>query len=142
MSDTKPVIIGTIGDVDPLNDGGIILDHGDGRPTLDYFVCQNDEEYEDEKRIYLRYRADVLDIEDDLKTARSRHGWIDVGDVAQSSGQSVRALIRESRGTPVQRAWCIWTCALHYGWENFDSYPDQMTGPEVEAFCEQFEVKA
>lgn len=135
-----PKCIGTVGDVDPTNDGGIILDHGDGEPTLDYFVCQNDEENDDDKRVYLRYRACLSDLETDVRTARNRNGWIRPGDVARSCGYTTRDYIRSCRSTdPRVKAYAIVDAAGYYGWENFDSYPVQCSADEVTAFVEQFE---
>jgi hypothetical protein len=120
----KPVPVAQIGDSSPLNWGGYIVDHGDGRPTLRYMIGS--------EGTYWVHGADILDIETDIKTAKSRNGWIDIGAVARSCGESVRTLIRAARGNWVAKACVIEACAGYYGWGEFDSYPVTMTEAEAE----------
>lgn len=134
MLDKKLKMIARIGDHDPLNEGGAILDHGDGRPTLSYLIPDEDsaDDYGEPTRFW-RYGADVLDIDDCVNGPGNP--WIEAASVASSTGMPEAELRRLSAGTVKERALAILTVAGYYGWEEFDAYPLMFNREEAREYA-------
>lgn len=131
-------IVGRVGDRDPMNDGGVILDHGDGGPQLVYMVGV-DLDNED-RAFWLRYTCDLLDIDEALNGPGNR--WADVGDVASSCGMTAEELIRLSKSSEVgERAVALIAVAGYYGWEEFDRYPERYTEAEAQAWADMLDER-
>lgn len=145
MLDESIRIVGHVGDRDPLNDGGVILDHGDGRPTLLYLVSVEGgpKRYDCEAcggvctLEFYKYGADILDIDD---IVNGEHAWADAADVARSCGwdeAELRGMARSENLT--ERCHAIMAVAGYYGRENFDGQPYRMHHDEAEAWAAALE---
>lgn len=134
MFDQSIRIIARLGDRDPLNDGGVILDHGDGRPTLIWLTDADSDsvdEYGDPTH-YLEFRCDILDIDDAVNGPGNQ--WVDVQGVSSCCDIPEAELKRLAAGTVQEQAMALWIAAGYHGWEEFDSYPQRLTKEEAEEF--------
>ncbi len=125
-------IVGRVGDRNPLNEGGVILDHGDGAPQLVWLTGIDDDEW-------LRFTCDLLDIDDALNGPGNQ--WADARAVASCCDMDPAELVRLSKSDDLQeRAWALISVAAYYGWENFDSYPERYTEAEAEAWSDMLDA--
>lgn len=137
--DPEVRVVATVGDVDPLNEGGAILDSGDGRPVLVYFVEAGETEYDSEQQeareVYLRFTVDVLDAET-LVNER----WVELKNVARSCGWRVEDMRADAMGTLKEKAYVLMAIAGYHGWESLDTDPGRYTSAEVEEWTEGLRV--
>ena len=149
MSKRKPIkIIGYVGDCHPIEyGGGIILDHGDNRPTMRYFEPWNDSDnspievydiaLDQRKRVIGDGgKVYVVPIEycDKWIYALERYGeWYDdrLPDVASFTGKTREELIdMVCSDDPIERALFYETLASYVGWHNLAD-GERWTRPEL-----------
>lgn len=116
-------VVGTIGDVNPVDyGGGVVLEDGVGVCSVEWYEPLDEDD--DGSDVWV-YRVDIdHGVED----------WMELNAVARTSGLDVAELTAgfDSKD-PVTRARAWWTLACHYGWHELDSYPDRLTYAEAEA---------
>lgn len=129
-----------VGDVDPLNDGGAILDHGDGRPNVVYLVaCEDGPTRQCEvcdgacSLLFHKYTVDLLDIDDAVNGPGNQ--WVDVDGVASSCGTTAEDLRALAMSEDLRDKFsALYMVAGYHGWDEFDSYPVPMNHKEAEEF--------
>lgn len=134
--------LGSVGDVNPVDYGGgyIFSVPGGGTPHLEYFEGLDSDEraedlsYEDdadEKIDALKVKLYRVDLGKDGPSFLSDYDWVDWEAVAGSTGQDASAYAPGKLRTTQARALAVQDAAGHYGWHEFDHYPDQLTVGEL-----------
>lgn len=114
-------IIGTIGDVNPLDyGGGFVYRDDDGGHSIEWYEPEDDTN-EDCAILVYRFPIDG-----------GAESWMDLASVASSADHASIAEDFKS-DNPVVRAYAFWSVAGHYGWHNLDSDPLRLTRAEAEA---------
>lgn len=141
-------VVARVGDRDPLNDGGAILDHGDGRPTLIWLEsfedapvntrCEQCGIGEKCRLQFLKFGVDILDIDDAVNGPGNQ--WVEVKGVSTSCGVEESELKRMAASDDIrEKAMAVWIVAGYHGWENFDSYPAQLNHDEAQQFADDLD---
>jgi hypothetical protein len=142
-SKTSARKLGSVGDVNPIDYGGgfIFSVPGGGGPHLEYFEGLDSDEraerlsYDDdaeEKIDKLKVQLYRVDLGKDAKDFLSDHDWVEWEKVATSTGQDVSDYTNPTKLRSAQaRALVIQDAAGHYGWNDFDSYPLELTVGEL-----------
>lgn len=119
MSD-EITYFGIIGDRNPIEHwGGVVYDSGYG-PTVKYFQSYDDE------------RVSIYDVSIDDDVVKE-NDWVDWKGVASYTGQSTSDLRKYGKSKdPLARASVVEAAASYHGWDEFDSYPEDMTIEEAE----------
>lgn len=113
--------IGTFGDVNPVDYGGGVIYRNEHGIRIEYTHGFGEGTARD--LVYL------VPVPDDVL---AEHTWVDVFDVASSSGREVAELQEMSRSRNVlDRVSVIEDIAGHYGWIELDNYPLSMTEKEL-----------
>lgn len=107
-------IIGTIGDINPVDYSGGIIGEVDGQYRLDYL------EVLEEENAWLGYTIDLEQVKDiDAEFGSSYIKSVcSCCDIQKDELQRLFA-----SEDPQERAIAYWTYALCWGWSHFDSYP-------------------
>jgi hypothetical protein len=130
-ADDAPEEIGQIGDVNFAEHGGGLVFRRPQRQEDIYGDCfleyieppSDDLDFDDPNARWTVYR---VDLDPDVPN------WGDLKDVASTHGQDPKELAAAFASTnPMQRAWAYEAWAGHYGWNNFDSDPLQLTCAEM-----------
>jgi hypothetical protein len=136
--------IGSIGDVNPIDYGGgyIFSAPESGGPHLEYFDGLDSDEraerlsYDDdaeEKIDKLKVLLYRVDLGKDGKDFLSDHDWVDWDQIADSVGNDGSAYAPGKLRTAQARALAVQDAAGYHGWNNFDSYPLELTVGELKA---------
>lgn len=116
-------VVGTIGDVNPLDyGGGIVYRDKVGALSLEWYEPE-DEDNEDSP--ITCYRVDL---------DHGAESWMALGAVAKTCDESeleLRAAFDSP--DPVRLAHAFWSVAMYHGWHNLDSDPLTLTRAEAEA---------
>jgi len=130
-ADLPPEEIGQIGDKDFAEHGGGLVfrrreaDQTDiyGDCFLEYVEPPDEQDAEEPSARWTVYRVDLDPEVPD---------WGEIESVASSAGQDPKELAAEFASTdPIKRAWAYYTWAGHYGWHEFDQYPEHYTCAEM-----------
>lgn len=119
-------IIGTIGDVNPLDyGGGFVYRDKVGACSLEWYEPEDDS---DEESDIICYRVDI---------DYGAESWMDLPAVAKSADHADIAEAIEDDSNPMRRALAFWSVAGHWGWHELDHYPLRLTRAEAEARIER-----
>jgi hypothetical protein len=131
-------IIGSVGDVNPIEYGGGVVFDTEHGPVLEYTRGLEDEEVDEDDEGATELSLYRVDIEED---ALEHLNWVKPGDlksIAQTMDRSVKELRKAAKSEDVmQRVSFYEDVAGYYGWENLDSYPFKITARELEQRWEQ-----
>jgi len=132
-------IIGEIGDKNPIEyGGGVIIESPDGDFTVHYTHGLETEgpDVDIDEDPYFEMTVYRVNLEDSGEEFLNWNDWVNWEDVARTNGQDIEVYESENLNTPHARAMAIWDAAGHYGWHEFDHYPEKYTIEQIEKMWE------
>lgn len=128
VNDEGVTVLGTVGDVNPVEYGGGVIVDDDGEIRVEYFYGLDTDEPDADGEFQVYYAT----VEPDVF---GYHNWLSESDLehlAEDAGCEVDELREQGRSeNPVERVLALELIAGLWGWGSLDHYPAHFTESEL-----------
>lgn len=134
LKDKDVKILGTIGDINPIEyGGGYIIQEGDDIRIEYFYGLRSEHPGMEDPPPDKMFPVYYVNVEEDVF---EYHNWVrpdEQKQMAEEMGLSIEEYRLHARSKDhIKRAMVLWDIASHWGWYELDHYPAQFTIAELE----------